>query len=303
MQGPFAVSGLLAMLAALPALPGQQTARALDRAIARMHAAITADLDIWTDHSTFENAWVGRTKNFTVRTTVSYGLARDIAVGLETMLGHFQRVLGTDFVPSAPLPVYVFPNRAEYNAFGEQHGEHHSSFYGSFHAPGHPEQPVAAEWNENGTLMRMQITHSVVHQYLRAAYPATATSRPVWIEEGLAAYFTHYWNPEWTLTEYLRAKEENRLVPLSTALRDNIAVYGARTDERMLQLAIFFDYLLRLREDTRSAPDENGRMRGPFRDYLIAVLEGRDPADEPFAALLADPARLQREFEAFDFGR
>ena len=275
--------------------------RAVDRAVQRTHQRLAEKLDIWEDHSTFENAWLVKSEHFVVRTTVSHGLARDLASGLETMLGHFRTVLGIDFVPPAPLTVFVFPDRAAYNAFGEQHGEHHSSFYGSFHATGHPDQPVAVEWNRNPTLLRMHVTHSVVHQYLHHAFPGTVGNRPAWIEEGLAAYFTSYWNLAWTLQQYLRAKDDARLIALDKVLRDDIAAFATDTDARMLQLAVFFDWLLRLRDDTKSTPGEDGRMRGPFRDYLVAVLEGRDTGDLPFQQLLADREKLAAEFAAVEF--
>ncbi len=284
---------------ALSPVAAQQ--RAIDRAVERAHDARTKQLDIWEDHSTFENAWLAETEHFAVRTTASYGLARDLAAGLETMLGHFHSVLGVDFTPPAALPVFVLPDRAAYNAFGEQHGEHHSSFYGSFHASNHPEQPVAVAWDPNPTLLRMHVTHSVVHQYLHRAFPASAGNRPAWVEEGLAAYFTSYWALEWTRQEYLRAKDDARLVSLPRILRDDVAAFSADTEVRMLQLAVLFDWLLRLREDTKSTQGDDGAMRGPFRDYLVAVLEGRDTRDLPFRAVLQDPAKLAADFAAFEF--
>lgn len=299
---------LIASGAPLQASPQDQTppgatSRALARALDRMHKELTKDLDIWSDHSTFEKAWVGSTKNFRVLTTESYGTAKDIADGLETMLGHFQKVLGTDYVPKKPLPVFIYPDRAQYNAFGETHGENHSSFYGSFHATGHPEQPVAVEWNDNPVLLRMQITHSVVHQYLHEAFPASRGRRTAWLEEGLAAYFTHYWDPAWTLSEYQRNKADGRLIDLERALIDPIGSYGSDTDSRMLQLAVFFDYLLRLREDTKTIENEDGTSTGMFRDYLVGTLNGKMPMTLKFSSVLINRKKLAADFSDYEFAK
>jgi hypothetical protein len=275
------------------------TARALDRAVQRLHRELTANLDVWSDHSTWDKAWVARTPHFAVRTTRSYGLALDLARGLETMLAHFQRVLATDFAPPQPLAVFVFPTMADYNAFGNQFGEHHSSFYGSFHAPAHPENPVAVAWNDNATLLRMHVTHSVVHQYLAAAYPGA--QRPPWIEEGLAAYFATFWDYAWSLAEYERIKKDGQLLPLDRLLRDPIANYALDTHTRFVQLGMLFDWLLRFREDSRTTRDDEPEPRAPFRDYLQAILQGRDPTKLPFHAIQLDRQRLAADFRAFEF--
>lgn len=277
--------------------------RVLDRAVKRLHEKLTNKLDVWVDHSNFENAWIATTDHFSVYTTTSYGQGKDIAAGLETMLGHFHNVLGTDYVPPKPLPVFLLPGRAAYNTFGGNHGEHHSSFYGSFHALSHAQRPVAAEWINNPTLLRMQITHSVVHQYLYEAFPSSVGKRTAWLEEGLAAYFTYYWDPKWTLDQYLVARDEGRLLDLGKVLLQPISTYGIDTESRMLQLAIFFDYLLRLREDTKTTIGEDGKPQGAFRDYLIATLEGRSPIALPFARILINREKLAEDFLEYDFAK
>ena len=72
---------------------------ALDGAIARAHADLASNADIWTDHSTWANPWTARTAHYEVRTTQTYAVTRSLAQGLEAMLGHFQTTLGIDFVP------------------------------------------------------------------------------------------------------------------------------------------------------------------------------------------------------------
>ena len=297
------VAGLASACAALtaqaPDRPHPPAARALDRAVQRMHRSLAPQLDIWTDHSKFENAWVASSEHFTVRTTLSHGLAADVARGLETMLGHIHRTLGIDTAPPRRLPVYVFATRAEYNAFGATNGDQHSSFYGSFYAANHADRPVAAEWSDNPILAQMQITHSVVHQYLREAFPGVAL--PLWLDEGLAAYFASFWDYGWTRAEYKKDREQGRIVPLARVLRAQLQDFALDTTPRMLELAMFCDWLLRYCPETKSTPGADGAPHGAFVDYVRALLRGDDVARAPFRASIADPQALVDAFDAFTF--
>ena len=51
----------------------------------------------------------------------------------------------------------------------------------------------------------MQITHSALHQFLAAAFPGRTP--PTWINEGLAAYFSIYWDYDWGLSEFERLRD------------------------------------------------------------------------------------------------
>jgi hypothetical protein len=276
-------------------------AQALHGAIAAAQARIEPGRSLWQDRSTWDKAWQARSAHFVVRTTSSYANATSLAVGLEEMLGHFQSTLGIDHAPAAPMTVFVLPDVAAYNQFGNQHGEDHSSFYGSFYAPGHPEKAVAAAWDENPVWLRMQVTHSVVHQYLDSAFPGR--TRPVWLEEGLAAYFSIYWDYPWALQEYERLREWNGLPGLPRLLRDGINAYATDTHARMMQLGMLFYWLLRYREDTRTSAPGEEPQRAPFRDYMRALLEGRPTDGLPCQALFADPAALDGAMRDFKFPR
>lgn len=273
--------------------------KALRRALEAAQQRALRDVDVHEDHSTWENAWEAKSDHFVVRTTRSYGEGMQLALGLETMLKTMQETLGIDAAPAQPIRVFVLPDRDAYNQFGNQYGAEHSSFYGSFFADQAPERPVAVAWVDNAPWLRMQVTHSVVHAYLAQVWP---NDRPTWIDEGLAAYFSLYWDWNWGTAEFERLKQEKQLVPMRALLRDGIAGYTQNTHARLMQLAMLFDYLLRCREDTRTAgPDERGRA-SPFRDYLQALRTGKEP---PAAVerLLDDPAQLERDLLAFDFTR
>jgi hypothetical protein len=281
--------------------PPPPYAQALHGAIAAAQTRIERGLSLWEDHSTWDHAWQARSEHFVVRTTSSHGTAVDIANGLETMLGHFQDTLAIDHAPASPWNVFVLPDVASYNQFGEQHGEHHSSFYGSFHAAGHPEKPVAAIWVDNPLWLRMQITHSVVHQYLDSAFPGRA--RPTWLDEGLAAYFSIFWDYSWALQEFEQLRDQQKLPGLPRLLRDGIDAYGPDMHARLMQLGMLFYWLLRYRDDTRTTSPGEQPQRAPFRDYVRALLEGRPTDGLPCAALFNDPEALDRELRAFAFPR
>lgn len=295
------VAGVLAAPATGQAEPpASPYLRALQRAVAEAQARAIQDLDVWEDHSSWDSAWEVRTEHFRVRTTRSYGEGMQIALGLENMLEHFQQALGTGFAPQEPLPVFLLPDRAAYNQFGEANGAEHSSFYGSFYADQHADQPVAVAWEANPVWLRMQITHSVVHQYLDRAFSG---SPPAWVDEGLAAYFSIYWAYPWAVTELERLKGDGELLPLSRLLSDPLPSYTQKTNTRFLQLGMLFYYLLRFRDDTRTTLPREAEQRAPFRDYLTAVLQGRDPSSLPVHSLLQDTGTLEKEFLAYQFPR
>lgn len=292
---------LAAAIASTPAQPGRAASpfrEALERALAEQSAKL-ADLEIWEDHSTWENAWVATSLHYEVRTTHSYGLALDLANGLDAMQGYFRSVLGSTYEPAQRARVFVFPDIDAYNRFGQGiNADEHSSFYGSFHASQHAERPVAAAFGPNLTWLRMQITHSAAHQWLRGAYAAPP---PVWIDEGLASYFALYWHPRWGRDELRRIASDRRITPLSTLLADPISAYSNDALDRFIELGMLFNYLFHYREDTRTVEVDGAVVRAPFRDYVTALLEGRDASGLPVHALFQDPAALQRAFLTFDF--
>ena len=298
-----AIGGVLGLLVGAAPLhagePVQPYREALDRALTDERAKV-AETEIWTDHSTWENAWVATSTHYEVRTTQSFGLARDLAGGLDTLQGFFRSVLGSSHVPAQRAKVFVFPDIAAYNQFGQaNNAAEHSSFYGSFHAVQAPDRPVAAVFDKNLTWLRIQITHSAAHQWLREAYTNTP---PTWVDEGLASYFSLYWHPRWGAGELRKIIAEDRFLPLATLLAEPITGYSNRTDQRFIELGMLCSYLFHYREDTRTVEADGTVVRAPFRDYVVALLEGRDTAALPVHALFLDLPALQQQFTTFEFG-
>lgn len=296
----FSIVALTALLSAQGAEPKSSgLERALDQAIRKVQREVRSATDFFEDHSTWETAWRCRAKHYEVRTTKSYGDGMDLARGLDEMLGHFQKTLGIDYVPTRPFQIWVFPDIATYNGFGDDNAGEHSSFYGSFWAKDHAQRPVATVWDDNRTLLRMHITHSAVHQFLGAAFPGTEI--PAFIDEGLASYFTLYWDYPWGLSELERMRKEKRLVSVRELVRGNVAAFGRRTHERMIRIGMLYFYLLRYREGTRTTLPNEAEQRAPFRDYLVAMLRGRNPRDLPAREELLDFDALDRDMQNYAF--
>ncbi len=297
--------------------------RALREATRRAQQKLIEEAELHVDHSTWEDPWVVESENYVVRTTDSYYLAADIGAGLDTMLGHFRALLGSEFDPPDRMRVLILPDLAAYNSFGDDHGAEHSSFYGSFFPAGHPEFPVAAMHNPNPTLLRMFITHSAVHQFVHYAYPRAQP--PTWLSEGLAAYFSLFWDSAYGEREIraLVAKFEpteegggsllGRLlgrgedsasggdyIPLPELLNAPLSAYTDRSHARLIELGMLFTYLVAFREDTRTTFDNDGVLRAPFAEYLRAMLEGGDFRSMPVHALLhQQTAQLDADFRAY----
>lgn len=285
--------------------------KSVAKAIGRAQADLERSLELWADHSTWANAWRASTENYTVRTTASRHFGLDLAQGLETMLGHFDTLLAPTRRIDGPLEVFIFPSIAEYNQFGNDFGAEHSSAYGSFYAQGSPELAVGVLFDENLTLLRMWVTHSALHQYLDRAFPRQP---PTWVSEGLAAYFSLFWDNAYGISEIDRIRKnrtaagtpaptgQELFVPLGALLTEGLNRYVGNADNRFIQLGMLFTYLLVYREDTRTVIDGDTVAQAPFAEYLRAILQGADHTQLPVHALLTErTSELEADFRAFEF--
>lgn len=276
--------------------------RLLDTTLERAQAGVEEASDIWEDHSTWENAWEVRARHYLVRTTHSYGLARALADGQEVMLGHFAGVLGDGVVRSEPLVIHVRPDVGAYNSAGEEFGDQHSSFYGSFFAATGPGAPVEVAYTDNRTWLQMQITHSAFHQFVALAHPGSQL--PSWVEEGLASYFSLYWNQAWGAQELARAREVGPKLDPSLLARQSMSQDPAEAHHLLIQLGMFFGWLMDHRPDTRIVRDDAGQPTGgPMLEVIRAMLDGE--TQTVLLRLLAgigEAPELMAEFEAYDFG-
>lgn len=280
--------------------------RAMRRTLDDAQERLAESVDLYQDRSTWENPWVITTRRYEVRTTESFAFGNRIAQGLEVMFGEFQRTLGSDWEPSAPLKVFVFPNLTAYNAFGEEHGAEHSSFYGSFYAADHPERPVATYYCGNDTRQNQWVTHSAAHQFVAGAFPGQTLQDSV--SEGIAAYFALYYDFKGALQRFdaLRSPDsmgEVRFIPLDNLLQTPMAQYGDRPGDRLVELGVLSSYLLNYREDTRTQYDDSGaEIRAPFAEYIRTALSGGDPTALPIHMLVTqDTGYLEDELRAFEF--
>ncbi|MCR9248549.1 MAG: hypothetical protein NXI31_26275 [bacterium] len=280
------------------AAPVRLTSAAFDRVLSRVQVKLDK-VDIHEDHSTWQDPWVVESTHFQVRTTGGYGYGREIAAGLEERFEEFQRVLGIKHRPTRKLPILLVPDVGTYNQFGDNSDEH-SSFYGSFHSP-NAGGAVVASFHPNAAWMRMQVTHSAVHQWVADAFPQA--NLPVWVNEGLAAYFTLSWDYYYHLDQFEKLKQENKLLSLQRLLREPMSRYGDATgaQTRFVELAMLFCYLIRFREDTRTQSDDG---EGPFRDYLVLLLKNRSTrASELRDMFVSDIDALEKAFFAYEFPR
>jgi hypothetical protein len=274
--------------------------RALREAMSRAQGELQRGITLRTDHSRWEDPWVVTTQHYRVTTIDSYFLGRSIADGLETMLHSFQAVLGTDWTPSTPLAVNLFPDLLAYNQFGDDFGDLRTSISGSHYAIGHAEQPVVAMPGTNVTQTQMWITHAAAQQF---AHHAFRTVPPTWISEGIGAYFSLYWSPGYGPAELRRLVETGNYIPLSALIGAGIDSYAGSAHDRFMELGTFFWYLLHYREETRTAAPGEVEVPESFASYLHAVLSGEGATDHPFYLYFLDNVvQIERDFKACEFG-
>ena len=272
--------------------------KVIGKAISREGGEIRDGVTIREDRSSWENAWEVRTKYFVVKTTHSRALGLDIGTSMDQMFVHFQELTDSDFEPSEPLQIYIFPTLAAYNKFGDDHGADHSSLYGSFYS--YSEGSVGTYYIENRPHLKMWITHSVVHQFLHRVFPR---SLPLWVDEGLASYFSFYWSWEYGAQKHKEIAESMRWVSLRRLMTTNIEDYKSNAHERFMQLGMLINYLLWHKEETKTVRDEDGRIvKEPFADYLRVLLNGGNASGLAIHKFLStERVELEREFRAYRF--
>lgn len=273
--------------------------RALSEAIEVEQARLLGRKDLFQDHSTWDKAWVVESKYYSVRTTHSRFLGLELANGLDMMMGHFQALLGTDFVPSSRVSVMVYPTIPEYNAFGQDNnGPAHSSFYGSYYSPN--PNAIVALYDPNHVELKFRVTHSAFHHYVQAAFRRTP---PQWLDEALAAYFAFYWSYPYCVSEHLRLVEGRRFVPLRTLLNSDDQQFVANSHDTFSEMATLVNYLRWRREETRAELDENGDVvTDPFGEYVQALMQGRATSGMEVHELLTSRlAELEADFRSYRF--
>jgi hypothetical protein len=275
----------------------------LDEAIARAQARLVRGVDLWEDHSAWENAWRVETENYVVRSTQSRYLAADLAEGLEARLALFRETLMTDegWRPPQPFQIQVLPTLDDYRQFGDQHGAEHSSFYGSFYPSGHPERPVATYLISSRAGMRMFVTHGAFHQFLDRAYDREL---PPALAEGLASYFALLWDWGYAITELEKMAREGRLLPLRELVTASTQQFTDRSHERLIQLGMLVAYLIHYHPETRTVRAGDEIWQAGFSEYLDLLLTGDDAQLHPVHDLLTSRLdELERDFRAFEFPR
>jgi len=300
---------LLSLAAAAPRGAPSPGDEMLDRLLERSQAQLEAAAVVLADHSSWDDAWEITTRDYAVRTSMNWYLGKRLGDDLEAMLGFFRELGRTEWRPPNRMRVFLFPSLADYNAFGNAFGEH-SSMLGSFWASDHPERPVALYFDPNPFWVSTWATHSAFHQFAGQAFPSTP---PLWVDEGLASYFAHfYWDPAWGADEFRRVVDGGLFLPLRQLMREPISAYvtppGSTVDEahrRFVELGALFAYLLNHREDTRTQYNADGIvLLSPAADYVADLLRGRDVSDHPVHELFTVRLdELEADLRAFRFGR
>ena len=299
---PF-LAGLGSMLPPPQGAPdrGAADAALLESALERVLGDFERRARLAGSHATWDEAWEIETRDLLVRTPLNHYIGAQLGRDLETMLGHFRELGRTEWRPRARLPVFLFGSLADYNDFGNNFGAEHSSMLGSFWASDHELRPTALYFDSNRSLTSIWATHSLFHQFANQAFPSAPA---VWLDEGLASYFSiFYWDADWGAAEFRRVVDTGRFVPLRRLMSDPLAAYTDDPHSRFVELGALFNYLLNYRPDTRTQRNAEGQvLMSPAGDYLHDLLRGRDvsshPVHELFTVRLGE---LEADLRAFDF--
>lgn len=271
---------------------------ALKAEVAAGQEALQRQLVLLEDHSTWETRRRVESEHFLVETTQSYAFGQAVANDLESMLVHFQNFTGRKLQGAAPMVVRVFPDVPTYNTLGEEFAEH-SSFYGSFFASGQGEEVIATSYTDNWTLLRFWTTHSALHNFLARAYPGSTV--PTWVDEGLASYFSLFWNYNYGVDQFEQMRDGGGLLSLDDLLDADLAGYLDRSHERLIQIGMLFTYLINVHPETRTVTDASGKVTAqPFVDYVLLRIQGRPNPNHPVRKILfGDNSELEQAFHGY----
>lgn len=287
---------LLLSLLALQTPPGseaEQRVRArLDRVIADQQKRLEGEVELWHDHSTWENAWEYHSRHYLVRNTRSYHVGQQLALDLEQMLDRYCELLDCS-APSSEMSILVFPDLQAYNDFGNPYG-YHSSNYGSFVPEDRSDAPVATFYTSNRVLLNMWATHGAVHQILQLDFPGT---HPTPLVEGLASYFASHWNFKYERTRLRQLVQAGQYAPVQDLLNGPLDAYD---EAHYIEIGMLFSYLLFFREDTCDPDATDGITEGPAVQYLRLAVRGQDLSGNAVQELFtAQTPALNKDFRAF----
>ncbi len=209
-----------------------------ERALAGAQRRLEDSLELWQDHSTWENAWRIESKNYRVRTTRSWAYGNQVAQNLEVMHGHFQEILGTSFDHPQPVEIWLLPNLGAYNTYANNQGAHHSSALGCFISDETDRRVVITYYDPNATQVGMMTTHGALHLFAEGVF---ARQPSAWLLEGLASYFSYYyWAYDYSFQRFPKGDD---FVPLGTLLSADISQYVNDPGAYFSELAVLFTYL------------------------------------------------------------
>lgn len=276
---------------------GDPYRRIVSKALGRAQTALLDSTRIAVDHSRWEDPWIVTTEHYEVRATKSYIQTRRLADDLESMRSEFVRLLGEgSAAPMGKSKVWIISGMPNYNRFGEQIGDDHSSLLGSFYSTQDAELPVVALQHES--MLWLWVMHSATHQFLQQSF---GPQRHVWIDEGLASYFSLLWNLGWAAQRLEQIERGPAYTSLQRLVRDPLQAYPNPPDDRFIQLGMLFHYLLTFCDATRNGATGDPDT-GPFQEFLRAAVRGQDVSGFEFMQTFEEAAQLlEEDFKSFEF--
>ncbi len=305
---------LLSFLGLMAISAGKAQATGFDRCIEELlkqaQSSLEQDTQLWVDRSQWENAWEIRTAHYQIRYAGDRAKAEAYGRLLEIMYGYYEGLLGAPPQRAEPMTVLIFPTLDAYNQFSTGNGAGpESSKYGGYYNTSDPRTPAVTYDFSHDLLVRRWLIHATTHQYLgqrfSGGYANLDNRNLAWVSYGLACYFETFQDYDGTVNAFRNLLSRETYIPLRDVLKSNIAGYGqVHFDE----LALFFFYMIHVREETKTVLDEDGVVESaPFRDYLVKLLNQVDVTDDPLTKMLntslfaEELASLEKEFKAYSY--
>ncbi|MDQ3907697.1 MAG: tetratricopeptide repeat protein [Acidobacteriota bacterium] len=240
-----------------------------------------------------------RAEDFTLAGHLGERELSDLASSLEEFRAVFRQILPKEyFAAGQPTVVVVFASDGEYEPFKPLNGDQPDQLVAGFFKPGQDINYITLAWRGS----RAETTPVLFHEYVHALVRNRYGRAPLWLDEGLAEYYSayalasggrqvRYGETILRRAQYLRGRP---LLPLSTLLTaDRYSPLYSDHSERGVFYAqswALVHYLL---------SDRTGARERQLATYLQLVGSGADVSDAIRRSFQISPSELERRLAEY----
>jgi hypothetical protein len=246
--------------------------------------------------SAAKDKWIGvRTPHLNLVSNASEGATRKVAEQLERFVDGVAAFGGSQIAADVPVTVIAFKNDGDYARFRPKQGGTTLQVAGYFQRA--DDENLIALSLESGT--HGEPFRVIFHEYAHALIARSAVLWPLWLQEGMAEFYSAFQtdSKRFTLGDWLREHPPLLLASRLLPVRELFAVdlssptyRGSNQDIFYAQSWLFTHYLL---------AGDGGRRRAALDQFVKRLYDGVAPERSFAEAFPIDEATLQDEVKRY----